>query len=55
MPRLPPTATRGFEHFGRELRIAKVNGRLVWEPRGEAVKEVRDLVLSAVVIPVLAL
>jgi hypothetical protein len=54
VPRLPPTATGEFAHFGRELRTAKINDRLVWQPSEEAVKQVRDLVLSTVVIPVLA-
>ena len=54
VPRLPPTATGRFEHFGHELRTAKVNDRLVWQPSEEAVKQVQDIVLSTVVIPVLA-
>jgi len=51
VPRLPPTTTGTFEHFGREYR-AEPDGR--WRESRTSVVQVRDIVLSALVVPVLA-
>jgi lipase (class 3) len=51
VPRLPPTATGPFQHFGVELGT---NEAYRWTRRDGAVDQVRDLVLATLVIPVLA-
>jgi hypothetical protein len=51
VPRLPPTATGEFEHFGREFRTDK---EFRWEESARPAKQVRDLFQAALVIPVLA-
>jgi hypothetical protein len=51
VPRLPPTATGAFEHFGREFRT---NKDFEWEESQDSVTQVKDLLLSVAVIPLLA-
>jgi hypothetical protein len=51
VPRLPPTATGDFEHFGAEYGTSR---EYRWTAHEGAVEQVPDLVLATLVIPVLA-